>query len=409
MNSSYDFDAPVNWRSTGSDKWDSVAEGVIPLWVADMDFVSPPELTGVLSARASLPFYGYNKRRPAYLEAIAAWYRNQYGVSVDTEDILPGPGTVPSLGMAVRAFTKSGDGVLVMTPVYTPFFRVIRESGRKVVEAPMELDGGGRFVFDRAALERAASAAGGTIPLALFCSPHNPGGRVWAKEEIQSLLDFAQKRNMIVAADEIHGDFVYGGSFASGGSSVSGGGGPGFVSTASFPGYAGNVITVSGANKSFNLGGLHASHMVVRDKTLKAKLRSVLSTGAHHDPDIFAELAVETCYTKCAEWFAGLRLYIRKNLEAAAVFLNAIPGIKTWVPGGTYLLWADARGLIEKTGCENDGELVRRLEEEAKVKITGGSMYGKPGEGFVRINAASPRSLLMEGLGRLEAWAKNKP
>jgi cystathionine beta-lyase len=387
---SYDFDAPFTIRGTGSDKWDSVAEGVIPLWVADMDFAAPPELTQALAERASHPFYGYNKRRPGYIDAIVSWYREQYGVAVKAADVVPGPGTVPSLGAAVRAFTAPGDGVLVMTPVYAPFFRVIRENGRKVVEAPMAIDGNGRFVFDRAALEKALDGAA-AVPLVLFCSPHNPGGRVWNEEEAAALLDLAASRNMIVAADEIHGDFVFNG---------------GFVSTAAFPGHADRVVTVSGANKSFNMGGLHVSHIIVRDEKLRAKLEKILGADFHHDPDIFAERAVETCYTSCGSWLAELRPYIRKNLEEAAAFLNGISGVTAWVPDGTYLLWADVRGLVERTGCKSDLELVERLENEANVKITNGSMYGRPGIGYVRINTACPK-LLMEGLERIKTWASH--
>ncbi|MDR2143015.1 MAG: aminotransferase class I/II-fold pyridoxal phosphate-dependent enzyme [Treponema sp.] len=394
----YDFDAPLELRGTGSDKWDSVAEGVIPLWVADMDFAAPPELTRALAERASRPFYGYNKRRPGYIEAIVSWYGEQYGVAVKPDDVVPGPGTVPSLGAAVRAFSAPGDGVLIMPPVYAPFYREIRENGRKTVEAPMTLDGDGRFVFDRAALEKACDeAAGLAVPLALFCSPHNPGGRVWNGDEVAAFLDFAESRNMIVAADEIHGDFVFARSSA--------GTHGGFVSTAAFPQHSGRVITVSGANKSFNMGGLHVSHIIVRDEKLRAKLQKVLGADFHHDPDIFAELAVETCYKSCGPWLAELKPYIRKNLEEAVAFLNGIPGVKAWVPDGTYLLWAGVQGLIERTGCGSDLELVERLESEAKVKITNGSMYGKSGAGYVRINAACPRKLLLEGLNRIKTWA----
>jgi cystathionine beta-lyase len=401
MPMSYDFDAPLTIRGIGSDKWDSVAEGVIPLWVADMDFAAPPELTKTLAERASRPFYGYNKRRPGYIEAIVSWYGEQYGVAVQPDDIVPGPGTVPSLGAAVRAFTAPGDGVLIMPPVYAPFYREIRENGRKTVEAPMAIDGDGRFIFDRAALEKAcddAASAGLSVPLALFCSPHNPGGRVWNGEEVAALLDFAESRSMIVAADEIHGDFVW----------DSAGRPARFVSTAAFPSHSGRVITVSGANKSFNMGGLHVSHMIIRDEKLKAKLEKVLSADFHHDPDIFAELAVETCYKSCGPWLAELKSYIRKNLEEAAAFLNGIPGVKAWVPGGTYLLWASIQGLVERTGCKSDLELVERLESEAKVKITNGSMYGRAGAGYARINAACPRKLLLEGLGRIKTWAEER-
>ncbi|MDR2313440.1 MAG: aminotransferase class I/II-fold pyridoxal phosphate-dependent enzyme [Spirochaetaceae bacterium] len=402
---SYDFDAPVHRRGSGSDKWDSVAQDVIPLWVADMDFAAPPELCAVLSARISHPFYGYNRRRPEYFEAILSWYREQYGVALEIQDILPCPGTVLSLGMAVRAFTRPGDGVLIMTPVYAPFYRLILENHRKVVEAPMVQDPEGRFIFDRAVLEESldkAAALGVTAPLVIFCSPHNPGGRVWTKPEIEAFLNFVRDRNMIAVADEIHGDFVYAGEGPSSPEPGSGG----FVSTALCTAYADRLLTVSGANKSFNLGGLHVSHMIVRDQKLKSAISPELQAGSHREPDVFAELAVETCYTRCKPWLRELKPYLKQNLEEAAAFLNGIPGVKAWVPGGTYLLWAGIQDLITRGGCKTDLELVSRLEQEAKVKITHGSLYGKAGAGYARINAASPRKLLLEGLERIRDWAK---
>ncbi|MDR2072631.1 MAG: aminotransferase class I/II-fold pyridoxal phosphate-dependent enzyme [Spirochaetaceae bacterium] len=403
----YNFDAPVHRRGSGSDKWDSVAEDVIPLWVADMDFAAPPELTTVLSARVSHPFYGYNQRRPEYFEAILSWYREQYGASLVAADILPGSGTVLTLGMAVRAFTKPGDGVLIMTPVYAPFYRVVLENHRKVVEAPMVPDANGRFIFDRVVLEESldkAAALGITTPLVFFCSPHNPGGRVWAKPEIEAFLDFARDRNLIVIADEIHGDFVYAGG--NGGSPEQERGG--FVSTVLCTDYADRILTVSGANKSFNLGGLHVSHMIVRDQKLRSAITPELQAGFHREPDVFAELAVETCYTQCKPWLMELKPYLKQNLEEAAAFLSDISGVKAWVPDGTYLLWAGIQGLIARGGCKTDLELVSRLEQEAKVKITPGSLYGKAGAGYARINIASPRKLLLEGLDRIRDWAKRR-
>ncbi|MDR2210891.1 MAG: aminotransferase class I/II-fold pyridoxal phosphate-dependent enzyme [Spirochaetaceae bacterium] len=403
---SYDFDAPVNRRGSGSDKWDSVESGVIPLWVADMDFAAPDELTGVLAARAAHPFYGYNRRRPEYLGAILSWYKEQYGVSLAAADILPGSGTVLTLGMAVRAFTKAEDGVLIMAPVYAPFYRVIKENHRKVIEAPMILDKDGHFVLDRAVLEKAldgAAAQNRAVPLVFFCSPHNPGGRVWTEGEIKTFLDFAKDRNLIVIADEIHGDFVYPKEPGGTGTAES----SGFVSATSFSDHADRIVTVSGANKSFNLGGLHVSHIIVRDEKLRAAMNRELQNGFHREPDVFAELAVETCYTKCAPWLLALKPYLRQNLEETAAFLKGIPGINAWVPGGTYLLWAGIQGLVERTGCKTDLELVNRLEKEAKVKITHGSLYGTAGAGYARINIASPRKLLLEGLGRIKEWAEH--
>jgi cystathionine beta-lyase len=257
----------------------------------------------------------------------------------------------------------------------------------------MTIDGHGRFIFDEGSLEKAlddAEKAGIRVPLAFFCSPHNPGGRVWTGGEIESFLNFAKRRGMIVTADEIHGDFVYKGNF---------------VSTSSFEKYADRIITLSGATKSFNLGGLHASHCIIRDEKLRVLFRTAFGIVSNHECDVFAERAAETCYRRCAPWLDELKNYILKNLEEASAFLATIPGIKAWVPDGTYLLWADVRALVERNGMQNDVELVNHLEKEARVKITHGRLYGKAGAGFVRINAASPRPLLTEALRRIKNWA----
>jgi cystathionine beta-lyase len=300
--------------------------------------------------------------------------------------------------MIVREFSREGDGVLLLTPVYTPFFEVVKENRRRVVDipllaAPEKTGKSGSFTLDMEKIERAVKTAEETgirIPLALFCSPHNPGGRVWTEEEIAAFLAFAEKRNIMVAADEIHCDFVYGGSRR-------------FVSAAAFERYADRIIVVSGANKSFNLGGLHISHFVIRDDRLRRIMKTALHRETHYEGDVFAELAVKTVYRYGAAWMGELRGYLRQNILAAVQFLNTkVPGVRAFVPEGTYLLWADVRGLIEKTGCKDDAELIRRLEDTAKVKITAGSIYGPAGSGYARINIASPRSLLLEGLERIQ-------
>ncbi|GHV84495.1 cystathionine beta-lyase [Spirochaetia bacterium] len=403
----YHFDELINRRNTNSLKWDVVEDGVIPLWVADMDFPVLPELQEALVKRAEHPFYGYKTnlglipgKTEGFYEAIRSWYKTRYDLTVETGHLLSGPGTVLSLGMIVREFSREGEGVLLLTPVYTPFFEVVKENRRKVVDVPMEPDEHGRFVLDTAAIEAGlakAEEAGIKTPLALFCSPHNPGGRVWEREEIAAFLDLARRRNMIVASDEIHGDFVYAKNAAGKPQS--------FVSAASLESYAERLIVVSGANKTFNLGGLHISHFVIRDAGLRRIMKTALHREASHQGDVFSELAVETVYRQGVPWLTELHTYLGENIREAVQLLNTVPGINAFVPDGTYLIWADVRRLVEKTGSKNDAELVRRLEKEAKVKITAGSIYGDAGAGYVRINTASPRSQLVEGIRRIKAWA----
>ncbi|MDR1931148.1 MAG: aminotransferase class I/II-fold pyridoxal phosphate-dependent enzyme [Treponema sp.] len=391
----YNFDEVIDRRGSSSLKWDTVKDGVIPLWVADMDFPCLSELREALAERAAHPFYGYHTRSPSYYQTLASWYRVQYGLPLGEECFLSGPGVVLSLSLAVQAFTRPGDGVLLFTPVYTPFYEVIRSNGRETVEVPLVLDEEGRFVFDTALLGKTLAEAkerGLSVPLAFFCSPHNPGGRVWDSADIAAFLDFAKRNGIITAADEIHGDFVYP---------------PGkFISAASFAEHRDRVLVVSGANKSFNMGGIHVSHFVVRDEALRRTLEQVLRASARRDLDVFSELAVETVYRSGPDWLGELRNYLWENIKTAADFLNTeVPGLRAYIPQGGYLIWARAEGLIKRKNCSGDTELARRLEDEGRVKITQGSIYGKGGAGFVRINAASPRALLMEGLERIKRWA----
>jgi cystathionine beta-lyase len=235
------------------------------------------------------------------------------------------------------------------------------------------------------------------VPLALFCSPHNPGGAVWDKDELEGFLRFARREGITVVSDEIHGDFVF----------------PprNFISCAAFPKYADMTVVVSGANKSFNLGGLRISHFIVRDEKLRSALKEGCDAMAFHTPDIFSLIAVQTAYQEGGAWLGELKTYIRENIEAAVSAINAeIPGCRTCKPQGTYLLWTDASALIHRENpgpgparrnFRNDVELAFLLEREGRVKVTPGSAFGGKGAGFLRINAACPRAQLLKGIGRI--------
>jgi cystathionine beta-lyase len=392
------FDEPIDRRGTGSEKWDGCGReagkaGVIPLWVADMDFPAPPELTRALAERAAHPVYGYTQLSETFYDTLADWYARRYGLELDKGHFLLGPGTVASLGIAVRSLTGRGDGVLLLAPVYGPFYRMIRLNGRETVEVPLRLKDG-RYCFDEAALERglaAAAARGLKVPLALFCSPHNPGGSVWEKAELECFLAFAARHGITVISDEIHGDFVYPPKT--------------FRSMAAFPDYGERTVVVSSVNKSFNLGGLHTSYFITGEERLADALKRELRAMGYGELDIFSMIAAETAYRSCAYWLDEARIYLRANLEEAVRFINGIPGLRAFLPEGTYLIWTDASLLIGRAQLTDDRALVDLLEQEARVKLTPGSAFGRQGKGFIRINAACPRSQLMEGLGRLRDWA----
>jgi cystathionine beta-lyase len=271
---------------------------------------------------------------------------------------------------------------------------MIRFNGREVVEVPMQLNDAGRYGFSRENLEAALKGAGErglAVPLALFCSPHTPGGTVWEREELELFLGFARDHAITVVSDEIHRDFVYPPKT--------------FTSIMAFPEYADRTIGISGANKSFNLGGLPLSHFMVRDQKLAHSLQNGLRAfgGAS---GIFALIATETAYRSCGNELDELLVYIQANLEAAVVMTNnEIPGVRAYKPEGTYLIWADASELIAKLGLRDDIELAVRLEQESRVKCTPGSAFGSRGRGFLRINAACSRAQLMEGLERIKRFA----
>jgi cystathionine beta-lyase len=359
-----------------------------------MDFPCPPEVVRALQERAAHPVYGYTHNREDFFEVLKKWYREHYGAALDAQDFLWGPGTVPSLGIAVRAFSQPGDGVLLFSPAYPPFYDMIRHNGREAEPVPLIMDGQGRYRIDREALDRVlarADAAGRRVPLILFCSPHNPGGRVWDRGELETLLGVAENRGMILVSDEIHGDFVYPPRL--------------FTSFAALPEYARLTVVISSANKSFNLGGLRGSHFVIRDQNLKQAIQRELRCMGFHYPDLFSLAAVQAAYGECAPWLGELKTYLAGNIQAAVERINAgDAGIRAYTPEGTYLIWADASPLIARAGLTDDGELAERLEREARVKITPGSSFGPGGEGFVRINAACPRSQLLEGVDRLKNW-----
>jgi cystathionine beta-lyase len=375
---------------------------VIPLWVADMDFPAPAELTEALVRRAAHPVYGYTHTPECFFETLAGWYRRRHGLDLDRRHFLAGPGTVASLGIAVRSFTEPGQGVIIPAPVYKPAYNMIRFNGREPVEAPLVLNGEGRYCFGppgslpvMQALERALSTAAGRgikTTMAVFCSPHNPGGSVWNAEELEALLAFARRHNIIVVSDEIHGDFVF--------SPKS------FISVTAFPEYADIAVAVSAANKTFNLGGLHLSYFMVRDEKLAGILKRGLRASGCDTPNVFSLTAAETVFRCGDSWLDELKRYIRLNIEEGVRFLNRISGVRGFIPEGTYLIWADVSGLIARGKFRDDMELAAALEWEGRVKCTPGSYFGAGGKGFIRINAACPRSQLMEGLARFKDWAE---
>ncbi len=394
-----DFDAVIDRRGTDALKWDLLkrSEGkqdIIPLWVADMDFMVAPAISAALRRRVEHPVFGYTDASPRFFDALLAWYGNRYGFTPDRRTVLLGPGLLPSLGIALRLLSEKGDGVLIPSPVYGPFYNITAVNGRLPLGVALDRDADGRFSLSPDALSAALAAArgqGAAVPLLILCSPHNPGGTVWRRDELRALLDFTRKEGIAVIADEIHGDFVYPPRR--------------FVSLAELCNPEDRVVVLSSANKTFNIAALHLSHCLIPQDELRRKVQAVFSAEGFGHPNALSIAAAEAAYAQGAPWLDGLLGYLGANIAYAVDFINRrVPGLRAFAPEGTYLIWADAAELIRRKGLRDDTELVERLEEEGRVKFTGGRFFGDLGVGKLRVNVACPRAQLREGLERLAAW-----
>lgn len=412
-------------RHTDSLKWDDRynEEGkadVIPLWVADMDLASPDVVVEALSRRAAHPVYGYTNPPGDYRKLLAAWYRSRYakpsgalasflGSTADVSpgpgegDFLLGPGVVPSLGIAIRALTQAGAGILVPSPVYYPFYSIVRDNDRELVTSSLGLREDGHFALSVPALEGAlvkARARGLLVEALLLCSPHNPGGRIWREEELAALIAFARRERIALIVDEIHADLALAER-------------P-FVSLASLPADTELPLVIIGApNKTFNIPGLHLSHFVVRDEATRARIvRSIAATG-YSQPNTMSIVAAHAAYSGGGPWLDALRVFLREQLSHTLARLEESGlDVRPVAPEAGYLVWVDAKDLLLRLSRvpgapKDDRELVDRLAREARVRVTAGSIFGPEGVGYLRINIACPRAQLDEGLDRFFGWVKD--
>jgi cysteine-S-conjugate beta-lyase len=396
------FDEIIDRKNTGALKWDDPCnaagtEDILPFWVADMDFAAPPVVLAAIRERAEHPVFGYTNPPKDYLEIVAAWYRLRYRAGVEAKDILIAPGVVPSLGIAIRSLTAVGSGILILSPVYYPFYDIVRDNDRRVIAAPLTKDSGGRYRIDYHAVNEAvqkASAEGVKIDALLFCSPHNPGGRVWSPEELKEIRDFCRQRNIALISDEIHADIIVGDEpFTSLAGTDTDGGPP--------------IVALGAPNKTFNLAGLHISHFAARDSAARDRIKRGLAAAGYSQPNIFSIVAARAAYLSGAAWLDALNAYLKANIDFAADFIRArIEGVAVIKPEGGYLVWLEASELIKKKGLADDHELATRLAKEGRVRLSHGGKFGQEGSGYLRLNVACPRAQLAEGLERWSRWSK---
>lgn len=379
-----DFNELPNRRGTLSYKWDQGEKlfgdpEVLPLWVADMDFKCSPAIVEAVEKRASQGIYGYTIRTEEYVGAIVDWFQSRHSWPIKASWLTDSPGVVPSLSIAVRTLTQPGDEGIVMSPVYNPFYDVIVKNGRIVADSPLVLQDG-RYEMDYVRLE---SLMQGGAKLLLLCSPHNPGGRVWTREELIKLGELCIQYGVRVVADEIHCDLVFQGHRHSPFASLS-------------PALAEITVTCLAPSKTFNIPGLQTSFVVISNPELKRSFDGEIAALSIGSVNFFGPAATIAAYTEGEPWLQAVLTYVKDNQDYAVQYLEErLPGLASIQSEGTYLLWVDCRAL----GLSST-DLKRLMYREAKIAFNEGSIYGKSGEGFLRINLACPRDVLAEALKR---------
>lgn len=388
------FDKIIPRQGTGSYKWDALdtvfsSTEVLPLWIADMDFACPEAVSRKMIERANHPIYAYNTQGPALRQSIIQWVKRRHQWDIKEEWILLAPGVVPSIIFSILALSNPGDGVILQPPVYQPFFSSIRDNDREVVENPLVFRNG-RYEIDFEDLEQKLAIRKNR--LLLFCSPHNPVGRIWRREELSAVSELCQKYGTEVLSDEIHDDLVFQGHkhtvFASLGTPA-----------------CEQSVTFMAASKTFNLAGLNFSFMVIPCPRKRALIDAWLNRLHLRRSNLFGVLATEAAYGGGDAWLDALLKYLEVNADTLVEFVQQrLPGVSVVKPEGTYLAWLDFRALIP-----DPKELARFLVHDAKVGLNRGEIYGRQGEGFARLNFGAPRSRVLEALTRIEGALRTRP
>lgn len=378
----YDFDKIVPRRHSGSYKWDSIPEDALPLWVADMDFEVAPAIKKALADRVAHGVFGYTQIDDSYYEAVLSWYQRRHQWSIDRRWMLYTSGVVPAISCSIKALTLPGENVLVQTPVYNCFFSSIRNQGCQIVENRL-VRKDDSYVIDWEDFERKCADEKTTV--FLLCDPHNPGGRVWTKDELAKMGAICAKHHVFVISDEIHCELVM----------------PGYK----FTPFAAvndvnlrNSVTLSSPSKSFNTAGLQIANIICKDDEVRRRIDRVINIFEVCDVNPFGPVALKAAYNESEEWLDELNEYIWGNYQLLKeTFAQQLPSLKVTRLEGTYLAWVD----ISSLGMTSDA-VTKKLLKEGHVFVSNGTLYGKEaGEGFIRINLACPRAVLKEGLSRI--------
>lgn len=388
---SYDFTTIVDRTGTGSEKWNAmkklcpdVPAGTVPFSVADMEFLPPPQLVKGLQDYLGEAVYGYTCATDSYYDAIIRWMERRHAFTVQKEWIVQTAGVVPALNQMVEAFTEPEDSVLILTPVYHPFYSAVAGNGRGLVESPLVINGD-TYDIDFADLEQKASRP--EVKLMIFCSPHNPIGRVWSAEETERVCRICMENEVFLIADEIHSDLIM----------------PGVIHTSAgvFKEYLSNCAICTAPSKTFNLAGFQASNIIIPNEAYRRKMPG---SGGYFSLNFLSYKACEIVYNQCEDWLEELLEVIDGNRKTVEEFMKEqLPGVKVYRMQGTYLQWLDfsCLGLDTK-------ELEVFMTRKAHLFLDEGYLFGEAGAGYERWNLACPRETLREGLYRLAAAVRTE-
>jgi len=382
----YNFDEIIERKGTDCIKWDYIGErfgkeDIVPMWVADMDFKAPPAVVDALVERAAHGIYGYTGKTDQFFDSIVRWNERRFGWKTKKEWYTGTPGVVPALIFSILAFSHPGDEIIVQTPVYYPFFNAIEKNGRKIVENPLIYENG-KYLMDFEDLKKKISKRTRII---ILCSPHNPVGRVWKKEELQKFGELCLENGILIISDEIHCDLVYGENRHIPFANIS-------------KEFSDNSITLMAPSKTFNIAGLHTSVSVIPNEEIRNKFEIVLENLGLFGNSLFGIEAFRVAYNEGEEWLEQLKEYVYDNYIHLKDFLkNETPLLKVTELEGTYLSWIDCQELNM-----TDEQLDDFFLYKVKVGLNAGPIFGKNGSGFQRINLACPKSTLNKMLENLK-------
>ncbi|HEY80914.1 MAG TPA: pyridoxal phosphate-dependent aminotransferase [Caldilineae bacterium] len=375
----FDFDAPIDRRHSDSVKWD-YPNDILPMWVADTDFMAPPAVIEALHRRVNHGVFGYHRESPTLRQTVVQWVAERYGWDIEPEWLIFPPDVMVGMNWAAQMVARPGDGVLLQSPVYRPFFRLVRYGGFTLQDAPLAEDASGRWRMELAALERAADDR---TRVFLLCNPQNPTGRVFTRAELESLAQFCFERDILILADEIHADLIYAESH--------------HIPIASLgPDIAARTITFIAPSKTFNIAGLKSAVGIIPNPELRERMEAS-ARGLIPVINVLGMTAMEAAYREGGPWLDAMLAYLQKNRDHLLGVIDAgrLPGVRMARPDGTFLAWLDFRNTPWADAP------ARHILEKARVLLNEGDWFGDRGRGFVRLNFGCPRATLDEGIERI--------